>query len=244
MYSYAYQKPLIVTDPNGESATLAGALIGGAIGGGVALWRGEDLSHVLGAAAQGAIAGAIIGSVIDTGGASLGVMVAAGAGGNVVGGIVGRAISGDKQTGSAIALDAAIGGGGALVGAAAGNVLKSELNGLSRIAKGQVGEAITEMKYAAKGYLSQGKAVVPTGGRTPTGRVEVARYDHDLKNVITGKKLTVESKFNTSRLSDNQVAAQGNVTTPGGLIVDRTTSGQLGNAANVSISSGIIGGSQ
>ena len=51
---------------------------------------------------------------------------------------------------------------------------------------------------------------------------------------ITGNGLTVESKFNTSRLTSNQAAAQGNVSTPGGLIVDRTTSQVLGTAAQTS----------
>lgn len=50
-------------------------------------------------------------------------------------------------------------------------------------------------------------------------------------NKLTGKTLTVESKFNGAKLTSNQAAAAGNVKTPGGLIVDRTTSGQVGNTA-------------
>jgi hypothetical protein len=52
-----------------------------------------------------------------------------------------------------------------------------------------------------------------------------------MRNVFTGRRLTVESKFNTSGLTPNQVRAASRVATPGGLIVDRTTSQQLGNAA-------------
>lgn len=74
--------------------------------------------------------------------------------------------------------------------------------------------------------------------------MQEARYDHDMKNVFTGKRLTVESKFNSSPLTTNQRRAQGNVTTPGGLIVDRTTSNQMGNVANTSIRGGAVGGSE
>ena len=59
-----------------------------------------------------------------------------------------------------------------------------------------------------------------------------------MKNVFTGKKLTVESKFNTSSLTPNQAVARSNVTTPGGLIIDRTTIQQLGNAAKAAAGSG------
>lgn len=79
--------------------------------------------------------------------------------------------------------------------------------------------------------MSKGKANVDTGRATATGRVQVAKYDHKMKNVFTRKELTVESKFNTSSLTPNQVAAEGNVQTAGGLIVDRTTSKGLGNSA-------------
>lgn len=112
---------------------------------------------------------------------------------------------------------------------------KAGLDELSPGVKGAIGEAVTEIKYAIQGYSSQGKAVVATGGKTRTGQVQEAHYDHAMKNVFTGKKATVESKFNSSPLTPNQRRAQGNVTTPGGLIVDRTTSDQIGNAANTVI---------
>jgi RHS repeat-associated protein len=123
VYGYAHLNPVKINDPNGESATLIGAVVGGAIGAGIAIYRGEDLRHVAGAAAQGAIAGAIAGSVIDTGGASLGVIVAAGAVGNTAGGIVGRAISGDQQTAGAVVTDAAVGAAGALLSVGASKLV-------------------------------------------------------------------------------------------------------------------------
>ncbi len=120
-----------------------------------------------------------------------------------------------------------MGAGGKFVG----NVVEDVTNNLSRSAKGTLGEAITEIKYGAQGYKSAGKAEVLTGGRTATGKPAKAIYDHKMTNVFTGKKLTVESKFNGSKLTPNQAAAQSNVTTPGGLIIDRTTSQGLGNSA-------------
>lgn len=43
-----------------------------------------------------------------------------------------------------------------------------------------MGEAATQVKYAAKGYTSSGKAKVLTWGKTPTGKVLKAHYDHDM----------------------------------------------------------------
>ena len=90
-----------------------------------------------------------------------------------------------------------LGAGGKFVG----NVVEDVTNNLSRSAKGTLGEAITEIKYGAQGYKSAGKAEVLTGGRTATGKPAKAIYDHKMTNVFTGKKLTVESKFNGSKLT-------------------------------------------
>jgi hypothetical protein len=65
-----------------------------------------------------------------------------------------------------------------------------------------------------------------------------ALYDHKMKNIFTGKELTVESKFNSAKLTGNQHMARPNVTTPEGLIIDRTTSQQVGNAAKTVVSGG------
>lgn len=239
IYQFGLDNPIRYNDPDGECpnclTAALGAGIGGLIGGGIELGRqllsdGKVTSWraVSGSAAQGAITGAAAGF---TGGASLFATAAASGAANIVGGITDRAIQGKSTTVKDIVVDGtvgvALGAGGKLVGSAVENAT----NNLSRSAKGKLGEAITEIKYAAQGYKSTGKAVVETGRRTATGRVQVAEYDHAMKNIFTGKQLTVESKFNTSGLTRNQIAAQSRVTTPGGLIIDRTTSRGLGNAS-------------
>jgi RHS repeat-associated protein len=235
-YSSMLNNPIRYDDPKGDCPFCAvvgagiGAVVGGAIEAGVQLYKNgrvDNWSSVGGAAVQGGITGGVAGL---TGGASLLVTVSANAGANVVGGAVNRAIQGKGTTLSDVVVDGSLGGSLAAAGKGAGVLVKNGLDKLSNSSKGVLGEAVTEIKYAARGYRSTGKAVVETGGTTPTGRVQVARYDHNMENVFTGKKLTVESKFNASDLTNNQKAAQGNVTTSGGLIVDRTTSLQLGNA--------------
>lgn len=234
-YGYVFDDPVKNTDPDGRCPN---CLIGAAIGAvfGAAMEAGSQLytsGHITnwkavgGAAVQGGITGAVAGA---TGGASLLVSVGANAGANVVGGIANRAIQGHGTTLKDVAIDGAIGGGAAALGKGAGALAKKGLDKLSNQAKGALGEMVTKIKYAAKGYLSEGEAVVGTGRTTPTGRPQVAKYDHAMENVFTGNKLTVESKFNTAGLTRNQAAAQARVATPGGLIVDRTTSQQLGKA--------------
>ena len=60
-FGYAHQSPLKLNDPNGESATVAGAVIGAAVGGGIAWWRGGSWREIAGSAVQGGIAGAAVG---------------------------------------------------------------------------------------------------------------------------------------------------------------------------------------
>ena len=160
----------------------------------------------------------------------------------VVGGVANRAIQGKKTTATDVVVDATIGAVVGSGGKKVGNIVKKSTNNLTNSAKGKLGEAITQVKYAVKGYKSGGKAIVATGTKTPTGRNAVARYDHDMTNIFTGKKITVESKFNLSDLTSNQSAAQSRVTTSGGLIIDRTTSQGLGNTAKtvtIGVGSGI-----
>ncbi|MDN3583988.1 hypothetical protein [Mucilaginibacter flavus] len=110
---------------------------------------------------------------------------------------------------------------------------------LSNQAKGALGEMVTKIKYAAKGYLSEGIAEVETKGTTASGGTQVAKYDHNMKNIFNGNRLTVESKFNTSGLTKNQRLARPFVTTPGGLLINRTTSQQLGKVAQSVATGGI-----
>ncbi len=242
-YAYVGNNPISKTDPDGNCPhCLIGAAIGAIFGGGVeAISQIAHSGHitswkaVAGSAVQGAITGAVAGA---TGGASLLVSVGANAGANVVGGVVNRAIQGKGTTVKDVLIDGAIGGGGAAIGKLGGNLAKKGLDKLSNQAKGRLGETITKIKYGAKGYVSEGEATVRTGGRTATGRVQVAKYDHAMKNFFTGNELTVESKFNTSGLTSNQAAAQSNVATSGGLIVEQTTSQQLGNATQRVVTGG------
>ncbi|MBP7610712.1 MAG: RHS repeat-associated core domain-containing protein, partial [Steroidobacteraceae bacterium] len=119
-YAYTNNNPIAMVDRDGESATVAGAPIGGAIGGGMALVQGKSWREVGAAAAGGAVAGAMMGSVIDTGGASLGVMVAAGALSGAAGGLVEDTINGQQTSAGDIALDSAAGAAGVMLGSAVG----------------------------------------------------------------------------------------------------------------------------
>jgi len=65
------------------------------------------------------------------------------------------------------------------------------------------------MSSRPKGYWDKGKAQVPTGRLTPTGRPAVALLDHNFENFFTGRSKLIESKFGPfSRLSQNQQAAK------------------------------------
>lgn len=199
----------------------------------------KDWKAVGGSAAQGAITGGAAGL---TGGTSLLVTATVAVGANVVAGTVNRTIQGQETTVSDVVVDASIGAAFSAGGKYAGDAVKNYTNNLSAAAKGKLGETATKIKYGARGYHSTGKANVPTGSNTPiTNKPQVAKYDHKMKNVVTGKELTVESKFNRANLTRNQRAAESNVNTQGGLIIDRTTSTQLGNAAQRSITGAGIG---
>ncbi|MBT1697424.1 hypothetical protein KK083_11090 [Fulvivirgaceae bacterium PWU4] len=237
-YAYGWNNPVTYNDPDGKCPNCVtaaigaglGALIGGGLELGMQLYKGEEVNwgKVGGSALQGAITGGAAGF---TGGASLVTTAAVAGTANAVGGAANRAIQGKGTTVKDVVVDATVGAVLGAGGKVVGNAVKGATDRLSNAAKGKLGETVTAVKYAAKGYQSQGKAIVNTGARTATGRTQRAVYDHNMRNVFTGRRLTVESKFNTAGLTPNQVRAAGNVTTPGGLIVDRTTSQQLGNAA-------------
>ena len=231
-YVYTYNNPIILSDPDGNSPTVVtgiigggiGAIIGGAIEAGSQLYKHGKINNwnaIGGAVAQGAITGAAAGL---TCGASLVATVSVSSASNVVGGIVNREIQGKGTTAKEVITDAVIGGVAGSIGSASGQFTKKSLDASSAATKGKIGEATTQIKYALKGYKSNGKAVVETGNTTATGRAQVAKYDFEMENVFTNKTITVESKFNTSGLTPNQKAALPNVKTP--FIIDRTTSTQ------------------
>lgn len=235
-YAYAWNNPVKLTDPDGNCpGCIIGAGVGAVVGAlfeiGSQLYKDGKISNwkaVGGSALQGAITGGVAGA---TGGASLLVNVGANAGANIVGGIANRTIQGKETTASDVAVDGVLGGAFAAAGKVIGNLTKKAADNLSNSAKGKLGETVTEVKYGFLGYRSQSKAIVETGAKTATGKEQVAKFDFSLKNIFTKKIITVESKFNTSGLTRNQVAARSRVTTAGGLIVDRTTSSQLGKVA-------------
>ncbi len=237
-YNYVSNNSVKNLDPDGRFpilGLLAGAGIGALVGSGIEIASQlynngsvDNWSAVGGAALQGTITGAAAGL---TGGASLLTTAAVSGGANVIGGAANRAVQGQETTVANVVTDATVGVALGAAGKLVGNAVSSGTNNLSNSAKGKLGEAVTAIKYGAQGYKSAGKTEVLTGGRTATGKPAKAIYDHGMTNIFTGKKLTVESKFNGSTLTPNQAAAQSRVTTPGGLIIDKTTSQGLGNNA-------------
>jgi len=248
-FAYSWNNPILYKDPDGNCPNcitgLVGGVLGGLIGGGVEMVRQlydngtiTNWSALGGNAVQGAITGAAAGF---TGGASLVVTAGTTSVANIVGGAANRSIQGQETTLGDIAVDAAIGASFGAAGSAVGSVVKGAADDLSNAAKGKLGEAVTQVRYGAKGYISKGKSRVLTGTKTASGKDAEAVYDHEMRNILTGKKVTVESKFNSSGLTRNQRAAAGNVETPGGLIIDRTTSQDLGNAAKAATAGGGAG---
>jgi len=243
-YGAFWNNPIRYNDPDGRCPNcitgLIGAGVGALVGGGIEvatqLYNSgsvTDWSGVGGSALQGGITGGAAGF---TGGASLVVTAGVAGTANAVGGAANRAIQGQETTIGDVALDATIGSALGAGGKLVGNVVSGAVDDLSNAVKGKLGEGLTNAKYLGKGYINTGKAVVETGNKTATGRVQVAKYDHAFKNPFTGKQLTVESKFNTSGLTGNQKAAAGNVTTPGGLIISNPISQHVGQAAGAATS--------
>lgn len=224
------------SDLDGNSPTVAtgllgggiGAIIGGVIEVGTQLYRQGNVNNwdaVMGSATQGAITGAAAGLTCGT---SLAVTVGVSSVSNAVGGVVNREIQNDETTTTDVIADVVIGGVAGSTGSALGLFTKKGLDASSAATKGKIGEVTTQIKYALKGYHSNGKAVIQTGKRTLTGREQVARYDFKMKKIFTNDFIIVESKFNTAGFTPNQRAAYPNVTIP--LVLDRTTSLQFQNA--------------
>ena len=245
LYTYTYNNPINLSDPNGEIGifgAFVGAIAGVVVQGALDAYNGEfsGAGAYVGAATGGAIVGATAG--LGSGAAAGLIATGSGAVGGATASVTQAIVDGEDISASNVAEGAAYGAVGGSVGHKVGQVVKSSLDKLPNSVKGKIGETVTKIKYGAQGYKRSGEARILTGGLTPTGRKAVARYDNAMKNIITGKELTVESKFNTAGLTKNQKAAQNKVETPGGLIVDRTTSDQLGGVSDAAIRGASIGG--
>ncbi len=90
-YVYCNNNPLMFVDPDGESATVVGAIVGGGIGGINALIRRENVvAGIVSGGVSGAIAGAFVGATVASGGL---VVVIGGAIGGGIGSGVGDFIN-------------------------------------------------------------------------------------------------------------------------------------------------------
>jgi RHS repeat-associated protein len=239
-YHFTENNPIRYNDPDGKCPNCVTAGIGAAIGGvaGGVIEMASQLyssgtvsnwSAVSGAVLQGTITGAAAGF---TGGASLLTTAAMSGAANAVGGVANRAIQGQATTFNNILSDVTVGSvlgaGGKLVG----NVVSHQTNKLSNSAKGKLGETVTKVKYSVKGYVSKGVDRVKTGTKTATGKDATANFDHKMINVFSDKKITVESKFNSSGLTQNQSAVINNGYN---VYIDRTTSEGLGNSTKSAV---------
>jgi RHS repeat-associated protein len=174
-YAYTLNDPLKYVDPDGESATLAGGLIGGIVRGVTAAAQGKTWSEIGAAAAGGAVTGAMIGSVIDTGGASLLAMAGAGAFAVAAGGATERAILGQEHSATAYAVDLS-------AGAAAGLMAPALAGGSTR--SGLIQPAPPVSGAPSRSVAEQAQALSQTIGRH---RVTVQTPDRRLQFDLRGK---------------------------------------------------------
>jgi len=182
-YTYAHNNPILLVDPDGQSATAAGAVTGGLIGGGMAYWQGKrGWRAISAAAARGALEGALIGSVIDSGGASLPLLLGAGGVAHAAGGTLERAILGQPTTSRDIQRDLAV---GASVPPILGSIRQVPLGFPS---EGAFRAVVRRLRVALGGEAAVGiRGSSVTGVRYRTGEAVDARTvnDYDFLAVST-----------------------------------------------------------
>ncbi|UCS92407.1 RHS repeat-associated core domain-containing protein [Echinicola marina] len=158
-YAAFWNSPIRYNDPDGRCPNcitgLIGAGIGALVGGGIEvatqLYNNGSVTNwsaVGGSALQGGITGGAAGF---TGGASLVVTAGVAGTANAAGGAANRAIQGQETNIGDVALDATIGGALGAGGKVVGNAVSGAVDDLSNAAKGKLGEALTNVKYGAKG---------------------------------------------------------------------------------------------
>jgi RHS repeat-associated protein len=186
LYTYSLDNPVMFTDRDGRSATLAGGLIGGAIGGGIALWQGKSWREVGAAAAGGAVAGALMGSVIDTGGASLGVMLGAGALSGAAGAMTENVVLGRPHTVGNVAPGAIAGTAGVMLGASVGPAMEAVASRMGGFSRGTVAEMSGMLRDAARG---KGNFGIGSGSAREANAMGKAWVGENYKIASDGKTL-------------------------------------------------------
>ncbi len=192
-YNYAFNRPTVLTDPDGECPACLGAGIGLLIGGGFefikqanggsftnfsnfSLNRDFDGSKIVGAAVEGLITGAVAGA---TGGTFLVTSVVANSAAGVVGGATKRAITGQNVAApGAIVTDAVAGGlGGAAANLAEGLVASGAAETVSRTVANRVVSKVVQ-KTVQK---------LPSAARSVSKTV-VRKTSEKIQEIITPKE--------------------------------------------------------
>ena len=196
-YSYCNSNPVLLKDPDGEFPWVAiGAAVGAAYRAGVAVYEGESVREVAGAAVKGAIEGALI-----TSGAGAWASVGA----NVIGAAVGEAaeqLIGKGSVDGGKVLAAAAGG---LVSGAGGKVLNKGATTVANKATQKV-----EQKYASvatqKAIRKEVQAEVKSQGKTMghSTRTQVNKTTAvRVQNLKAVDKRVVDAKAKVTKVAGN-----------------------------------------